>query len=157
MTCLQRPTDKGKGKPKGSLTTQHDELDEICHDVWGNITNGTPEDLDKITSDFIIKYRDHIHCGKPFVVEPIDFEQFKQLCFKGGDSAPGLDGWSNKDLALLSDQAIELIVKLFNAIELGAPWPKTMQEARAVFLSKDPSCTTNPLNYRVLENHFHDL
>ena len=151
LTCLRRPTDKGDNKKKGTLTTNHDELDGICHEVWGNITDGTKENLDKITNDFMINYEEFIHRGKPLEVGVIEFEAFKQLCLKGGDSAPGLDGWSNKDLALLSDQAIKLIVNLLNAIELGAPWPKAMQEARAVFLSKEPTCTTNPLNYRVLK------
>jgi hypothetical protein len=92
-----------------------------------------------------------MHKAKTFDIGEIVYEDFRELCLRGGDSAPGLDGWSNKDIALLSDKAIRLIVKFLNAIEQGAPWPDNMRQTRAVFLSKDPNDTANPLAYRALK------
>ena len=43
------------------------------------------------------------------------------------------------------------MVDMLNAIELGAPWPQHMLITRAVFLSKDPDDTANPLAYRILK------
>ena len=54
-------------------------------------------------------------------------------------------------MALLSDRAIDLIVDMLNAIEEGAAWPQHMLHTRAVFLSKDPDDTCNPLAYRILK------
>jgi hypothetical protein len=70
----------------------------------------------------------------------------------GRKSAAGLDGWSAADLAILSDHAYSLLVDLLNAIELGyADWPPNMLHTRAVFLSKDPDNTDDPLAYRGLK------
>ena len=81
----------------------------------------------------------------------LTLKDFKQACLAGTDSAAGLDGWAARDIALLSDQAIQHMVDLLNKIELGAPWPQHMLTTRAVFLSKDPAKTSNPLAYRILK------
>jgi hypothetical protein len=151
MTCLRRNKTTGPHRVKGTLTTDLDEIDDIIHDVMGGITDGNSKDIRKTVLEFQEQYRQYMHKSKPFEVKEIVYEEFRELCLKGGDSAPGLDGWSNKDLALLSDGAIRLMVDFLNAIEKGAPWPETMRQTRAVFLSKDPDDTANPLAYRALK------
>ena len=51
---------------------------------------------------------------------------------------------------MLPLEAYEQLVVLFNMIEAGAPWPKSILKTRAAFLSKDPVDERNPLAYRVL-------
>ena len=67
------------------------------------------------------------------------------------ESAAGLDGWYPKDMALLSDKALEKLVDMLNAIEEGAEWPKHMHFTRAVMLPKDENNTQDPLAYRILK------
>ena len=112
MTCLRRNKTTGAHRIKGTLTTDFEEIDNIIHDVMGGITDGNSKDLQKTVNDFQEQHRQYMHKSKPYQVDDINFEEFKELCTKGGDSAPGLDGWSTKDLALLSDKAIRLVVDL---------------------------------------------
>ena len=84
-------------------------------------------------------------------VSRASYEDFKAICSEGEESSAGLDGWAAKGISLMSDLAIELVVDLLNAIEEGAPWPQRMLITRAVFLSKYPEGTANPLAYRILK------
>ena len=66
-------------------------------------------------------------------------------------SAPGVDGWTYCDLALLPDSALEVLAQFFGALENGAPWPSAMVRVRAVLLPKDPDDPADPMAYRVLK------
>ena len=92
----------------------------------------------------------NIYSDKEYQIPDLTAEDLKEICAVGLDSAAGLDGWSARDLALLSHQAYQLLADLLNCIECGAPWPEAMLETRAVFLSKDFNKTTDPLAYRIL-------
>jgi len=151
MNCLRRPQDSGQGKPKGSYTSDHKEIDHILHEVWDGITHGAEGDLLEARDAFISKYTNYLPKAPPFVLGDITVGKLRETCRNGDDSAAGLDGWAVKDMALLSDYALEFIVKLLNAIEVGAPWPAHMLDTRAVFLSKDPNDIANPLKYRILK------
>ena len=50
----------------------------------------------------------------------------------------------------MSDLVFEWLAFLLNLVESGAPWPSDTLHARAAFLSKDTTNTTDPLAYRVL-------
>ena len=151
MGCLKRPEDKDPKRPKGSLATDHAEIDEILRDTWQNITNGTEKDLEEVAQNFLRKYDKHILNKPEFEIGDLTFEEFRDVVRVNAESAPGLDGWTPKDIGILSDNALKLMVKMFNKIEKGAPWPEHMHKTRAVFLSKDANDTQNPLAYRILK------
>ena len=96
-------------------------------------------------------YAAHIHSAKEWHIDDLTLEDLKQVCQHDKESAAGLDGWAARDIALISDLGLQLMVDFFNEIERGAPWPAHMLEARAVFLSKDPNKTMDPLAYRILK------
>ena len=148
MTCLRRSTTLDQHRSEGTLTTDLKEIDDILHGTWGNIAHGTHE---KFTDDLMIRCAKYLHRGMEFKVGDIDFHQFKILCLRGGVSAPGLHGWSSKDLALFPHSAIKLIVNMLNASERGDAWHENMYDTRAVFLSEDPSDTMNTLEYIVVK------
>ena len=151
MDCLKRPEDKDQKRPKGTLATEHAEIDEILRKTWQNITNGTEKDLDEVAETFMEKYSKHIVNKPEFKLDDLTFEELRDVCRVNTESAPGLDGWTPKDIGILSDEALKWIVKMLNKIEKGAPWPQHLHETRAVFLSKNAEDTQNPLEYRILK------
>lgn len=67
------------------------------------------------------------------------------------DTAAGLDGWSGRDLSLLSGKACYWVAKMLNRIEKGAKWPETATIARAVFLAKQVDSSWEPTDYRMIK------
>ena len=50
----------------------------------------------------------------------------------------------------LGPTAYTTLANLLNEIEAGLPWPTATNQAKAAFLSKHPTPSTDPLGYRVL-------
>ena len=132
MSCLRRPRTSQPGKVKGILTIEFDEIDSIMQQM-STLTTSC-----KAVHDFESKYSQYYHKTQPFEIAEVCYDHFRETCLRGWDSAPGSDGWSNKDVALLSDSAIKLVVNCFDAIEQGAPWADTVGQARAVSLAGIP-------------------
>jgi len=151
MSCIKRNIDQGPGKPIGSLTADPKEIDQILRHAWATITNGNVTDLEAAVSVFWDQYGGFCHRAEEWQVGELTVEDFKAVCTADTESAAGLDGWAARDIALLSDKALGLIVKLLNAVEKGASWPEHMLHTRAVFLSKDSEKTEDPLAYRILK------
>jgi hypothetical protein len=151
MSCIRRNFDQGPGKPVGSLTSDPAEVDQILRKAWSEITDGNVKDVEAAANNFLDIYGPYCHQDSEWDIGDLTVEDFKATCAADTASAAGLDGWAARDIALLSDKAIGYIVDLLNAVEKGAPWPEHMLHTRAVFLSKDPSKTDDPLAYRILK------
>eukprot|EP00969_Alexandrium_andersonii_P301125 13312105-Alexandrium_andersonii.AAC.1 len=65
-------------------------------------------------------------------------------------TAPGLDGWSTSEWALLNNTAYGWLAALLNAIEHGAQWPRQTCEAKAAFLANSSPPSHSVLDYRIL-------
>ena len=151
MSSMVRNRSFGPDKPKGSITTEFNEIDCILSEIWRKITNGAEGDPKQIANAFVLKYKKYIFTSDEFKVGKITLQDLIETCRVNTCSAPGIDGWHPKDLALLSDNALQLIADLMNMIEDGAEWPDSTKIARAVFLPKDPDDIQNPLAYRILK------
>ena len=151
MTCLRWQSEGPDGQEKGTVTTNPKDIFLILHQAWEQIMHGRPDSLQEVADAFVSKYRKYIFKSPEFKLRDLSVEDFKAVCRDTSDSAAGLDGWAEQDIALMSDYAIQLIVDLLNAIEHGAEWPQHMLVTRAVFLSKDPDDISNPLAYRILK------
>ena len=66
------------------------------------------------------------------------------------ESAGALDGWSPKELSLLSVAVYCHFAALLDQIEEGAPWPRTTMHARVVFLEKVGAQIGKVMSYRPL-------
>ena len=117
MASMKRTNDMGPGKPVGSITTNFTEIDNILSDTWRKITHGAEEDPATIATRFMQKYQNHIYVGKEFKVNKITAEDLIETCRVNTASAAGLDGWQPKDLALLSDKALQVLADLLNTID----------------------------------------
>ena len=154
MSFIKRQRDMGDNKPKGSIVTDPKQVDEVLRAALWNIFKGNNTDLLKAACDFMHDYGHLCFRADEYKVDDIEWQDIAEIFRNGQDSSPGLDGWHASDLKYLSDLACKLLTGMFNKIEKGAPWPDHMLQTRAVFLSKDPNNTTNPLNYRILKKHY---
>ena len=89
MTCLRRPRTTGPGKTKGTLTIDFEEIDSIIHEVMAGITDGNSEDLIKTVQEFKAKYGCYMHKAQPHKIGEINFEDFRDLCLRGGTQPLG--------------------------------------------------------------------
>ena len=64
------------------------------------------------------------------------------------ESAAVLDGWSPKELSLLSLQACGNVADMLNHIEGGSPWPRSATHALIVYLEKDGVAQGHVMSYR---------
>ena len=152
MGTLKRCEDMGQGKPKGSITSKPQEIDSILRRAWGKIFHGNEGDLEASAAQVMSKYQKYIVKLPEFQIAKIDAEEFKTFCRNSESSAAGLDGWSARDIAILSDHALDWLIRLLDQVEEGKmQWPEHMLVTRAVFLSKDPDDTDNPMKYRILK------
>ena len=57
MSSMIRNRSFGDGKPKGSITTDFDEIDIILYETWKEIFDGAESDPEQIAEAFIQKYK----------------------------------------------------------------------------------------------------
>ena len=80
----------------------------------------------------------------------VTMQEVKDSCLDAAQSAAGPDGFEPAEMRMLSDAAYQGIADLFNLVEDGAPWPATLNKARAAFLEKNPEHRGDPTSLRVL-------
>ena len=61
-----------------------------------------------------------------------------------------MDGWSPKELSLLSLATYEAIAVMLDQIEQGEPWPRSSMHARVGFLEKEGAQVGKVTSYRPL-------
>ena len=134
--------------PDGSITGNIEKMDEELRRNWLTIfakhqSGDVPIPNAK---DFLHKYQDFIPSKKQ-VLKEIDVEDLlwvqKKLKSKG---AGGLDGWRPVEVKKLPKDILELLVKLFNTIEMTGEWPAALTCAGVTLIPKGDGGA--PLNQR---------
>ena len=69
-------------------------MDKIAREAWEKVFKGNIQDEDKMMSDFMDKYENHIFKNEEENVEPLDWKDVKNAC-SNINSAGGLDVWTN--------------------------------------------------------------
>lgn len=122
-------------KTAEGITTEPYEIDKIMINTWHEITKGNIDDPEKHADKFIEHYDMHIPKKQQEHVKDIETHDLRRVLKLKTSSAPGMDGWSTKDLGLVSYKALSLLTLMLNCIETkGHQWPKSTLQARAVFL-----------------------
>eukprot|EP00969_Alexandrium_andersonii_P193478 8545182-Alexandrium_andersonii.AAC.1 len=76
---------------------------------------------------FINQYAAFIgHPALEFLIPSIDPTELHRSFTSMTFSAPGLDAWGVPELKHLTLRGATLLAQLFEAIELGAPWPGSL-------------------------------
>ena len=102
--------------------------------VWQAIHEGAEGCIEIAVDLFLGDYCSTLHKRKPYEVEEINASMVQESFSKTRESAGALDGWSPKELSLLSNKSYGLIAIMLNQIENGPPWPSSALHARVVFL-----------------------
>jgi len=83
-----------------------------------------------LINSFFEKYNNFTAQTKgAYQVKDLIARDFLDINREAGHSAGGLDGWTTEDLTLVTEKAAQKLADLFNAVEMGAPWPKVMRQA----------------------------
>ena len=96
---------------------------------------------------FFNTYCQDISMNKPFEVDKITGQMVQASFSRTAESAGALDGWSPKELSLLSMKTYERIADLLNQIEEGAPVAQNHHPCKGCLLRKSwgPGGTSHEL------------
>ena len=86
---------------------------------------------------FLDTYTNYIYRQPTFQVADINVEMVQDSFSRTAESAGALDGWSPKELSMLSLKVYGHIATLLSQVEKGAPWPRSSTHARVVYLEKE--------------------
>ena len=81
-------------------------------------------------------------------VSPINGSRVFESFGKTKESASALDGWSPKELSLMSRQICGSIADMLNQIEAGSPWPRSANHALIAYLGKEGAKCGYVMSYR---------
>ena len=103
-----------------------------------------------ILGNFFNKYPTRFFSATGCIISEVNgdmvYETFRQLKV----SAPGMDAWQPKELALFSPAECKEVAQLFNMIEEGAPWPTSTMHARIMYLEKADALLGEVMSFRPL-------
>ena len=150
LIALRRKVKGPRGQPKGSVTTNPDEVDSIIRAAYGKIYDGNAKEPAKLKEKYLEDYKKFIFESIEAEAEPITGKDLEEAMRGTKETAAGLDQWTPADLKLLSPKAYQAIAEMLNEIEKGKAWPRHMNIARAAFLPKEEMSSMEPLEYRVL-------
>eukprot|EP00969_Alexandrium_andersonii_P014855 649090-Alexandrium_andersonii.AAC.1 len=134
----------------GGLTCCHDEVDHAARQAWGAIYDGNAGDLGALVDNFARRLGPWIPRAAQWQLPPLTAKQVLQGFARAGASAPGLDGWHPRELALMSLGAAELLARLLNFVESGGQWPQQLLRAKVAFLAKSSEPSMDPREFRLL-------
>ena len=127
----------GEG-PDATIHTHPLEIDRIIRETMGSIYKGNIEQSRRphLVNTFIRLFGQHFTRQQPFTLRPITGQELADAIIAMPDNAHGLDGVRKGDLLILSPHCLDLLAKLLDAVEQGAPWPWPVNQARTAFISK---------------------
>ena len=114
MTNICRDRDTDDGGKKGQTTNNPVDVDSIVRRAWQAIHEGAEGCIETAVDQILDKYCSTVFKRKPFEVEDITAEMVQDSFSKTKESAGALDGWSPKELSLLSYKAYGHIAVLLD-------------------------------------------
>ena len=150
LTGIERDKDMSNGGRKGEITTNPREVDAIVKRAWKAIFDGIGGNIEEAVDKYLEDYRRYIYKGKEYQVQRLTGTRVKESFGRIKESAGALDGWSPKELSLLSHKACERVAVMYNQIEEGASWPRSAPHARVAYLEKNGAPAGKVMSFRPL-------
>ena len=150
LQFLKRDQTGPDGQCKGTWTANPSEVDSITRRRWATVFNGNVACECRTIMAFIFKYLPFIFFAPEYKIARIDPQSVMQTILSKNETAGGMDGWTLKDLKVISTKGITWLASMFDHIEDGMPWPDGTHHARAAYMAKDESKMGDPLSYRGL-------
>ena len=111
----------------GDIIHSNQLIDNI-HQYWQNIWPQPTDNLAQLQQPWPL-----IPALQLPAIHPDDIRRTaRRLAAK----APGLDGWTGKEIAYCPAQALELVATIYNPIEQGLPWPTSTTHWRQLHVAK---------------------
>ena len=105
LIALRRTTKGPRGQPKGSITTDPEELDQIIREAYGKIYDGNSKDQEGLKEAYLRKYEQHIFTKKVAAeAETLTGKDLELTMQDVKETAAGLDQWAPADLKMLSQK-----------------------------------------------------
>ena len=102
----------------------------------------------KAVEVYLDTYGKYIFRMREVEIQPLDGPTVYQSFCKIKESAAALDGWSPKELSLVSLQTCVHIADMLNQIEAGSPWPRSATHALIAYLEKEGAELGCVMSYR---------
>ena len=118
------------------MTSNPVEVDAIVKRAWQAIYEGVGGCIATAIDKFLETYSSLIIKLPEAYLPPLDAEAVQEAFSRIKESAGALDGWSPKELSLLSREMYGHIATMLTQVEAGAPWPRSSPHARMVYLEK---------------------
>ena len=132
-----RDRDTPDGGKAGQMTSDPAEIDAVVKRAWKAVYDGMQGCILKAVENYLEIYSKYILRMPEAKIDLLDghmvFDSFRQI----KESAAALDGWSPKELSLLSLQACGNVADMLNQIEAGSPWPRSATHALIAYLEKE--------------------
>ena len=125
LTCVYRDRDTSGGGRKGEMTSNPVEVDAIVKRAWQAIYEGVGGCIATAIDKFLETYSSLIIKLPEAYLPPLDAEAVQEAFSRIKESAGALDGWSPKELSLLSREMYGHLAIMLTQVEAGAPWPRS--------------------------------
>ena len=120
MTNVCRDRDTSDGGKKGRVTSNHADVDVVVRRAWQAIHKGVGGRIAIAVDHFLDFYCSTIYKRKPYEVGEITAEMVQESFSRTKESAGAVDGWSPKELSMLSLSAYRHIATLLNQVGKGS-------------------------------------
>ena len=120
MTNICRDRDTDDGGKKGQIASNPVGVDNIVRRAWQAIHEGAEGCIETAVDQCLDMYCSTVFKRKSFEVEDITAEMVQESFSRTHESAGALDGWSPKELSLLSLKTYGHIAVLLDQIEKGS-------------------------------------
>ena len=118
--------------------------------AWTKIFNGAVKCIESTVEAFLDKYRRYIYMAPEFELQEITGQRVMESFARTKDSAGSMDGWTPKEMSLLSAKVYDKIAIMLNQIEKGAKWPQSATHAKVGYLEKAGAVMGKVMSYRPL-------
>jgi len=116
-----RDRDTPDGGKAGHITSDPAEIDAVVKRAWKAVYDGMQGCILKAVEIYLDTYGKFIFRMREVEIQPLDGPTVYESFCKIKESAAALDGWSPKELSLVSPQTCVHIADMLNQIEAGSP------------------------------------
>ena len=143
-----RDRDTPDGGKKGQMTSEPAEVDAVVKRAWQAIYQGMEGCIDEAVKKYLSIYCKYVVKMPEAELTEMDaqmvFDSFKAT----KESAGALDGWSPRELSLLSYKICGHIANMLKQIEGGARWPRSANHALIAYLEKEGAEAGHVMSFR---------
>eukprot|EP00660_Eupelagonema_oceanica_P019618 gene19619-biopygen24620 len=136
-----REEERGQGanmlrKEDGTFTANVREMDEALHRAWDPIMRMYAQKPEPEWEPFFARFGAYVK-DHPMACADLTGADLRAVLAKmGGRQAGGMEGWRVRELKALPEPLLDLLARVFNAVERTGRWPPALQRALITLIPK---------------------